>query len=159
MAELLTHVLAAYVLATALSWRYEWITAPFVTVAMAGAITPDLNRLELLLSAETIESVVGVPFDWGAFHTLGGTAVVVAIGALLTPQRYRRAVVAMLALGALSHHVLDVLLISPSGYSYSVFWPLTPYRPPTPNLYLSTDRWPALVAGSVAAVVWLGDQR
>ena len=158
MAELLTHVLAAYVLATALSWRYEWLTSPYVTVAMAGAITPDLSRFDLLFPAETIEATFGVPFDWGAFHTLGGTILVVAVGALLTPARYRWKVAAMLALGALSHHALDLLLINPSGYSYSVFWPLTQHQPPTPNIYLSSDRWPALVSRLVAAIVWAIDR-
>ncbi len=159
MAELLTHVLTAYILATVLSWRFEWLTSPFVTVAMAAAITPDLSRMDLLIPAETIQSTVGIPFDWSAFHTLGGTAVVVAIGALLTPAKYRRAVAAMLVLGALSHHALDLLLINPSGYSYSVFWPLTQYQPPTPNIYLSTDRWPALVTGILAVVVWKINRR
>lgn len=82
-----------------------------------------------------------------------------AIGALLTPARYRWPVAAMVALGALSHHALDLLLITPSGYSYSVFWPLTQYQPPMPNIYLSSDRWPALVAGILAAIVWLVDRR
>ena len=159
MAELLTHVFVAYVLATALSWRYKWLTAPYVTLAMAGAMTPDFSRLDLIIPAETIESTFGIPFDWGAFHTLGGTTLVVAVGALLTPAKYRRKVVAVLALGALSHHALDLLLINPSGYSYSVFWPLTQYRPPTPNIYLSSDRWPALVSGLIAAAVWAIDRR
>lgn len=159
MAELLTHVLAAYILATALSWRWRSLTAPYVTVAMAGAVTPDLNRLALLLPGEHVEATLGVPVDWGAFHTLGGTAVVVAVGALLTPARHRRLVAAMLALGALSHHALDMLLFTPTGRSYAVFWPLTQYTPPTPGLYLSTDRWPALAAGGLAAVVWLLDRR
>ena len=98
-------------------------------------------------------------FSWGAFHTLGGTAFVVAIGALLVPRAYRVRVVSLLALGAFSHHALDLLLLNPSGNSYAVFFPLTQYHPPTPNLYLSTDRWPALVSGLLAAVVWAVDRK
>ena len=159
MAELLTHVLAAYILATALSWHYGWIDPRYVTIAMAGAITPDLSRFDLLIPAEWIEATFGLPFSWGAFHTLGGTTFVVAIGTLLVPRRYRLRVFAMLMLGALSHHALDLLLLNPSGHSYAVFWPATQYHPPSPGLYLSTDRWPALVAGLVAAVVWAVDRR
>ncbi|MFP8890770.1 metal-dependent hydrolase [Natrialbaceae archaeon A-CW2] len=154
MAELLTHVLVAYVLATVLSWRLEWITPAFVTVAMVGAITPDLSRFDLLIPAEVIEATFAIPFDWGAFHTLGGTILVVGIGVLLVPQAYRTRVAALLLLGALSHHALDMLLINPSGHSYSVFFPLSQYQPPTPNLYRSTNQWPALLAILVASLVW-----
>jgi len=41
-----------------------------------------------------------------------------------------------------------------TGYSYAAFWPLTEYRLPAGGLYLSTDRWPALVAGLCAVLVW-----
>ncbi|MFP9191236.1 metal-dependent hydrolase [Natrialbaceae archaeon A-CW1-1] len=159
MAELLTHVLVAYVLATVLSWRLEWITPAFVTVAMIGAITPDLSRFDLLIPADVIEATLGIPFDWGAFHTLGGTVLVVGIGALLVPREYRTRVAALLLLGALSHHALDLLLINPSGYSYSVFIPLSQYQPPTPNLYRSSDQWPALLSAALATVVWRVDLR
>ena len=60
----------------------------------------------------------------------------------------------LLALGAVSHHALDMLLINPSGYSYAVFWPLTTYHSPTPTLFRSSDRLPALVTGSAAVDVW-----
>ncbi|ELY60740.1 metal-dependent hydrolase [Natronolimnohabitans innermongolicus] len=154
MADLLTHVLVAYVLATLLSWRYDWLTPPFVTVAMIGAAIPDLNRLDLVVPSETITAVTGVPFDWGAFHVLGGSLLAVAIGALLTAPPHRRRVAGLLLLGVASHHALDVLLIDATGYSYPVFWPLTDYQPPSGNLYLSTDRWPAAVSAVLAGVVW-----
>ncbi|UTF54763.1 metal-dependent hydrolase [Natronosalvus rutilus] len=159
MPELLTHVLVGFTLATVLSWYTRWLTAPYVTVAMVGAVTPDLSRFDLLFPAKAIEAALGIPFDWWAFHTLGGTVLVVALGGLLTPTAYRRGVVAMLALGALSHHGLDLLLVNPSGYAYPVFWPLTQYHPPTPGFYLSSDRWPAFFAGVGATVVWAIDHR
>ena len=154
MPELLTHVLAAYALATALSFRYSWITPGYVTIAMIGGMIPDLNRLELLAPAEVVESVVGIPWDWGAVHTFGGSAVVVAVGSLLVPPAYRRRVLAMLALGVVSHLLLDALLINASGHSYALLWPLTGYHPPTPGLFLSSDRWPAVITGGIAAAVW-----
>ncbi|TYL37244.1 metal-dependent hydrolase [Natronococcus pandeyae] len=160
MAELLTHVLAAYILATLLSWRYEWLTPQFVTVAMIGAMIPDLSRLDLLIPTDLITAVFGIPFDWGAFHVLGGSLLAVAIGTVLAPADIRRRVGALLFLGMASHHALDLLLLNVSGYSYAVLWPLTGYHPPSPDLYLSTDRWPALCSAVLAAAVWYArDQR
>lgn len=60
----------------------------------------------------------------------------------------------LLALGAASHHALDAVLINASGYSYALFWPLTTYHPPTPGLFLSSDRWPAAVSALLAIGVW-----
>lgn len=159
MAEMLTHALVAYSLATLLSWRYEWLTPQFVTVAMAGAMIPDLGRVDLLVPAEFIEAVFGIPFDWGAFHVLGGSLLAVAIGTLLAPASYRRRVGALLLLGMASHHALDLLLLNVSGYSYAVLWPLTGYHPPSPGLYLSTDRWPAVCSAVLAASVWYARYR
>lgn len=146
MPDLLTHVLVAYSVATVLSWRFERLTPQYVTVAMAGAMAPDLSRVDLVLPAATIETALGIPFRWGAFHTLGGSLLVIAIGALFVPNQYRRQVFVLLCFGMLSHHALDLLLIKPSGHSYAVLWPLTQYHPPTPGIYLSTDRWPAVVS-------------
>ena len=159
MAELLTHVLVAYACATALSWRYEWLTPRYVTAVMAGAMIPDLNRIELIVPGALIEAALGIPFDWGALHTLGGSIVIVCIGALFVPVRYRRRVFLAALLGMLSHHALDLFLVGLSGHSYPVFWPLTQYNPPTPSLYLSSDRWPAAVSLLVAGGVWLADRR
>lgn len=159
MAEWLTHVLGAYALATLLSWRYPWLTPRYVTIAMIGSIVPDLNRLELVVSEHTVAALLGIPFSWTPLHFLSGSLVAVAIGALLVGARQRTRVFALLLLGVSTHHALDLLLISLSGHSYPLLWPLTQYAPPTPSLYLSTDWWPALVAGAVAAVVRALDRR
>lgn len=162
MAELLTHILVAYILATLLSWRYEWLTPQFVTVAMVGAMIPDLNRLDLLFPADMIEAAIGLPFDWGAFHVLGGSVLAVGIGTLVAPPEYRKRVFALLFLGMASHHAFDLLLVNVSGYTYAVFWPLTQYNPPSVDLYLSSDWWTAAISASIAAVVWYaryGQQR
>ena len=54
MAELFTHVLAGFIIATIASWRHAWITPPLVVACMVGAAIPDLNRLDLLVPADTI---------------------------------------------------------------------------------------------------------
>lgn len=154
MADLLTHVLVAYSLTTALSFRYEWLTPHYVTVAMIGSILPDLSRMSLLVAGERIELLTGLPFSWFGFHTLGGVLLTSAIGALLTSGEWRRRVFGLLVFGALSHLVLDALLLAPSGYSAPMWVPFTTQRLPTPGLYQSPDRWPALLAASVATVAW-----
>jgi uncharacterized membrane protein len=155
MPDILTHVLVGYILGTFLSFRYEWVGPEYVTLVMLGALTPDLMKIALLLPSATVEAYLGVPFNWRALHVLNGSLVVVLLGVLLVSPRYRKRVFILLTLGATSHHALDLLLINVSGYSYPVLWPLTEYHPPAGMLYLSSDRWPAVVAGAVAAILWL----
>jgi hypothetical protein len=155
MPDLLAHALIAYALATLLSWHYEWLSAPYVTVAMAGAFVPDLTKVNLLFSSELVEVVLGIPFDWFALHTLGGSLVSLAIGVVLVASSERRRVAALLGLGAASHLLADALLLNASGHSYPLFWPLSYLHPPTPGLYLSTDPEPMVVAAAVASVVFV----
>lgn len=154
MPDLLTHALVAYILATSLSYRYEWLTPAFVTVCMMGAFIPDLTKIRLLVPSWRIEAVLGVPFDWGALHTVGGTLVSVLIGVVVVPAAYRKRVFGLLAVGAGSHLALDSVLVFPAGRMKAVLWPLTTYRPAFEGLFLSTDRWPLVVAAILAALVW-----
>jgi membrane-bound metal-dependent hydrolase YbcI (DUF457 family) len=155
MVDLLTHALVAYALATALSIRYEWVRPHMVTVAMIGAVIPDLSRLSLLVAEETVKALFGIPFSWFGFHTLGGIVAASLVGVVLASEEYRLRVALLLLLGAGSHLVLDALLVKPSGIAAPLWWPLAAQGTPTPGLYLSTDRWPALVAGMCAASVWV----
>jgi uncharacterized membrane protein len=159
VADLLTHVLAAAVLATVLSRVAERITPAAVSVAMVGGLLPDLNRIELVVPASAVASVLGVPFSWDALGTVGGVAVAVSVGALLVPSRHRRTTVAMLSLGASAHFLLDYLLSFPAGYAHPYLYPLTDHALPGPNLYLSSDRWPTVVAVAVAAAVGVVTRR
>jgi hypothetical protein len=158
MADLLTHVLIAYALAALLSLRDDRITPATTTAAMVGGLVPDLNRIGLVLPASTVESAVGVPVGWDAFSTVGGVAVVLGLGTLAVPPRLRRRTAAMLALGASSHFLLDYLLRFPSGYTHPYLWPVTAAGLPGPGLYLSSARWPAVVAvvvaGALRVAVW-----
>lgn len=159
MADILTHALAGYVLATMLSFRYEWLTAPYVTLCMMGALIPDTMKISLLVSSAQVEAWLGVPFSWSALHTLGGAIVAVLVGVALVPASYRRRVGAVLMLGALSHHALDVLIVHPSGYVYDVFWPLYSTWIPAGSLYHSSDRLPLAIAAVVATVTWATRER
>lgn len=159
MPELLTHALVGFVVATVLSWRDERVTPPFVTLAMLGALSPDLNRVELVLPDATVATLLGVPWSWTPLHRLGGTVLVVAVCAVLVEPRHRRLALALLAVGAGSHYALDVLLYKPSGLTSPLLWPFTDHRFAVEGIYVSSDRWPAVVSGVVALGVWVQDRR
>ncbi|RDZ48211.1 metal-dependent hydrolase [Haloferax sp. Atlit-19N] len=154
MPDLLAHALLAYTIATVASWRYEWITRPYVTVAMAGAFIPDMTKVRLLIPSARVEQLLAIPFDWIGLHTAGAALCSVLIGVLLVPESERRRVFTLLSVGAASHLIADAFLLKPTGLSYPLFWPVTRIHPPTPGLYLSTDFEPALVLGIVALVAY-----
>lgn len=158
MPDLLAHALIAYTLAMLLSWRYDWLTRPYVTVSMAGAFIPDMTKVRYILPSDQVKLLIGVPFDWDALHTGGPVLLCVLIGVTLVAPRQRKRVFALLLLGAASHLVADALLLTASGRSYAVFWPLTLYHPPTPGLYLSTQPEPTILAAVAALFVWLATQ-
>ena len=159
MPDLLAHALLAYTLAGVLSWRVDWLSPRYVTVAMAGAFVPDIVKIKLVVHSEVVAALVGLPFGWDALHTLGGSAVSVAVGVVLVADRERRRVAALLGLGAASHLLADALLLTPSGRSYPLLWPLSRLNPPTPGLYLSTDPAPMVVAAVAAGVVFVVSRR
>ncbi|MCU4975426.1 metal-dependent hydrolase [Halobacteria archaeon AArc-m2/3/4] len=154
MPDLLTHVIVGYIVGTLLSMRYVWMKPAHVTLVMIGALSPDFAKIQLVVPDGVAASILGVPFSWSPLHTVGGTVLVLCLGTLFFAPEYRMRALVLLAIGAGSHHVLDVLLLTPTGYAYAVFWPLTEYRPPSGGLYVSTDRWPAVVAGISALFVW-----
>lgn len=155
MPDLLAHVLLAYALFTALSWRFEWLNAQYVTAGMAGAVLPDLAKADLLVDDSVIEQVLGLPFDWFALHTLGGVFISALLGTVLVRHEERTRVFGLLVVGAATHLVADGLLRTPSGRSFSMLWPLLRYKPPTPGLYLSTEPGPTVLAFALALVVYL----
>lgn len=159
MPDWLTHVLVAYALATALSVRFDWLDARFVTLAMAGALVPDLDKAELVLPAEVVTATVGLPFDWAAFHTVGVTAIVLLALVGAFPTRYRRRCALALALGAASHFALDLALTTGPGATYPPLWPLSARRTPLPELTSSADPRLALGAAVLALLVWYARSR
>lgn len=89
MADFLIHVLCVYVLTTASSLRYEWITPPLITIAMMGAMIPDLSRASFLVPDGAVAALPGVPFAWFGFHTIGGITVAILIGVVLMEPNLR----------------------------------------------------------------------
>lgn len=158
MADLLTHVLVAYALGTVASWRLEWLSKRWIAVAMVGAVLPDLNRIGLFVTDPTIEGVLGVPFALDALQTLGGLLVLAGIGTLAF-DRYRGRAYGLLLAGGLSHLLLDAVKRYADGQAGTWLFPVTWYRHPTPNLYVSSDPAVLLVAISIAFAIWVIDRR
>jgi len=156
MPDLLTHVLLAYGVATLLAYRYTWLSPAYVTIAMIGALVPDLDHVSTLVPSRTVEAVLDVPFDWGGLQTGGVVLLLILIGTVLVEHAERRRVFTLLALGAATHLFTDALIRVPEGRSQSLFFPITMYQPPTPGLYLSTDLWPLIVSAAFAAFAWYG---
>jgi len=138
MTESLSHVLIAFAPCTAAGWGIGWLDRRWVAVGMVGAILPDLNRIGLLLDDAAVERALGVPFDWGGLHTLGGVLLLVA--------------------GGSSHLVIDSLKAWADGSNGAYLYPLSWWRNPTPGWYVSADRRVVVVAVVVAGAVWLVDQ-
>ncbi len=158
MADLLTHVFVAFSVGILLSWKYKWINRDYITVIMLGAVLPDLTRIGLILEPAFIENVFHTPFSWSPLHTLGGVFIIILILTLSVNKEHSKPIFLLLALGAFTHLFLDALLLSTTGYSYSIFFPITLYNPPTPGLYLSTDIWPSIVSGIAALFIWQADR-
>ncbi len=158
MADLLTHVMVGYTIGTILSWKYEWIKSPHVTMMMAGAALPDIVRIGLLIDSAAVQTHLGIPFSWTPLHTGGGVMVTVLIFAALFEKKTTWHLFLVILIGAASHLFLDALLLTASGTSYAIFWPLTRYRLSTPGLYLSTDVLPAMISTAAAFLIWRVDE-
>ena len=103
VAELLTHVLAGFIIATIASWRYAWITPPFIVACMVGAAIPDLNRVDMIFPADTIMTLTGLPWSWGVTHRAGGALLIAIIFTVIVATPHRKPVFALLCIGISSH--------------------------------------------------------
>ncbi|NGM71382.1 metal-dependent hydrolase [Natronolimnobius sp. AArcel1] len=154
MADVFTHALTGFIIGVSLSWWVDWMCPAHISLVVLGAIAPDFVKINLVISDATVATTLGIPFSWSPLHTLGGSVIMALLCALVLAPQYRTQAIALFLIGATSHHVLDMALVNASGYSYAVLWPLSNYHPPSPNLYRSSDRWPALVVTVLAVLVW-----
>ncbi|WP_436929428.1 hypothetical protein [Halosimplex halobium] len=159
MADLLTHVLAVYVVLTVAGWRTDRIAPPWVAVGMCGAAVPDLVKVDLLLDSATVETVLGVPFSWSAVSTLGGVGLVAGAVALAFGPRHRRRAFGFLVAGGSLSLVLDGLRVFADGRAGPWLYPVTWWRPPTPSLYVTSDPRVLAAALLVAGAVFAVDRR
>ena len=153
MTALLTHVLAAYALGTVATWRVGWLEARHVPMAMVGSVLPDAAKV-YLLTGSLRATIAGVEVSWLALQTVGVAVTLAVAGSLLVPSTERRAVLAVLVGGIFLHVVLDLQVVRAGGYAPPYLYPFSWLQLPSTDLYLSSDIWPAVFAGSVAVLVW-----
>lgn len=153
MTDLLTHVLAAYVLATLGTWQLECFHDRYVPLAMVGSVIPDTAKVYLLTGS--LRATVGsVEISWLALQTLGAALTIALAGSLLVPPAHRRPVLASLVGGVLLHIGLDYPVIRAGGYAPPYLYPVTWVQLPSLDLYLSSDVWPAGITALAALLVW-----
>jgi hypothetical protein len=156
MPDLLAHALAAYGVARLASLRYDWLTRPYVTAAMAGAFVPDVMKLQMVFGNREVAALLGVPFHWGGLRTGGAAVLFVLVGTMLVVPKpaVRRRATAALAAGAATHLLADTLLRFPTGRAHPLLWPLTRWHPPHGGLALSVEPGPTVAAGLFALAAW-----
>lgn len=154
MVDLLTHVLATYVLWGSLATAGR-VDDRWVPVAMVGAVVPDLSKAAVVLPAGAVEGALGSPVALWGIHTVGGVGCCAATGAALFGRR-GDAVPAFGALvaGGLGHLLLDLGVVRADGVAPPYLAPLTGWLPPAANLYRSADLWPLAVALVATAAVY-----
>lgn len=157
MADLLTHVLAVYVLLTVTSWWVDALTPRWIAIGMAGGAIPDLVKVGMVLDDEIVEGLLGLPFTWAPISSLGGVLLVAgAITIVFSREQWRR-VYAFLVAGGLVSLVLDGLRVYADGQSGPWLYPFTWWYPPTPSLYVTSDPTVLVVGVAIAAVVFALD--
>ena len=125
---------------------------------MAGALLTDLNRLELVSRRrrsrpprDAVLVAAAAPRRWDA---AGGLHRRAAGG-----EGDRRAVFALLFVGAASHYLLDIPLYKRSGVTSPLLWPFVTHGFAVDGFYLSSDRWRAAVVTVVAGVLCVVDRQ
>lgn len=159
MADLLSHVLVAYVVLTVAGWRLDWLSREWVVVGMGGAIIPDLQRLDLLVDSTAVEGLLGIPFTYDHLGTLGGLVLVAALVTVAFERRWWGRVYGLLLAGGLSHLLVDGMRVWADGRAGAWLFPVFPgWRPPSPNLYVTANPVIPLLAALVAALVFGADR-
>lgn len=157
MADLLTHVLFVYIILTVSSWYVDMLRS-YVSVAMIGAVIPDLAKIRLVLGSDAIEAALNVPFSWFPVHRAGGILAVAGLGSLFFIRTHRLRGFVGLCFGASTGLLLDTLVIRANGVVPPYLYPFSWWQPPSLDLYLSSDVWPALVVIPLAVGVWWVDR-
>jgi hypothetical protein len=159
MADLLTHLLAAYALLTVASWRVDWLERRWVVVGTGGAAIPDLVKIDLVLDEDVVAETLGVPFSYAPLSTLGGVAVVAGLITLAFERHLWPRTYGLVLLGGLSSLVGDSLRVFADGRASAWLYPVTDWRPPAPSLYVSSDPGVLVVVLIVASAVFVLDRR
>jgi len=157
MADLLSTVLVTYAAFTIASWWIDGLDRRWIVVAMGGAAIPDLVKIRILVEADVIENALGLPFDYAPVASVAGVAVAAGIIALCFGEQWRRKAYAVLVAGGGFSLLIDGMRVYADGFAGFYLYPLW-VRPPTPNLFVSSD--PAvLVVALLISVMTFGLDR
>jgi len=157
MADLLTHVLVAYVALTVAGWWVAWLEPRWVAVGMGGAAIPDLVKVERLVDEGVVQSALGVPFEYDPVSSLAGVLVIAGAVTVFFREAHRR-VYGLLVAGGVLSLVLDGLRVFVDGRADFWLYPLW-WRPPTPSLYVTADARVVVVAVAASLAVVVVDRR
>lgn len=152
MADWLTHVLVAYVVLQVVAWRVSWLTPPFIVAGMAGGLIPDLAKIGIVLPNHVMASITGLPFYWKGLSSTPASVLSAMILATVVDRTYRLRVFGLFLFGLYIHHILDGMIIIPGPSRRVSVTPLGLIY--LPELYLSTHRWPTVLAVVSAVVVF-----
>ena len=159
MADLLTHLLAPYILLTVASWRVDWLDQRWVVVGMGGAAIPDLVKVGIVLDERVVEAFLGVPFTYIPVSTLGGVLLLAGVITVAFERRRWRRVFGLVTFGGLTSLLLDGMRVYADGRASAWLYPFTNWRPPTPSLYVSSDPTVLVVALLAAGTVAVIDRQ
>lgn len=157
MADLLTHVLITYILLTIVAWVLPVIERRYIVLSMVGAGIPDLVKIGYFIDSERVETILGIPFSFGVFSTLGATILIAGIVTMFF-RRPRRTIYAYILIGAFSGLLVDGLRSFADGRADFWLFPLW-WRPPTPSLYITSDFRVLAATLFVSAAVCLIDRQ
>lgn len=153
MPDMLTHVLAAYFLFSVIAWRVDRISDAYIPIAMVGALIPDLAKITWFIAPSVMESLP-IPIALVAIHRLGGVVVLAGLGALLFERGKKMPVFAVMTTGGIFHLFLDVFNTWATGRAPPYLYPITWWQPPSGNLYVSAEFWPAVLSVLAAVSIW-----
>ncbi|OEC86068.1 MULTISPECIES: metal-dependent hydrolase [Methanobacterium] len=119
MPDWITHLLAAWMICTILSFKYKQINPAYTVVCMAGALIPDLFKVVIPLGfmgfkMENYLMPVHLPI---------GSLIIACIFTLFFKEN-RKLVLSLLVLGVMTHYALDLLLINLGG-GMALLFPLS----------------------------------
>lgn len=163
MPDSLAHVLVAYIVFQIAAWRISRLERSDVAVAVVGSLIPDAAKFNLVVPSQAVENIIGVPFSWEGLSTPWGVLALAGIGSLLVATERRQRVFVILVLGALFHEVLDSMNRMPGETRFDthdiVLNPIDPVLEALPDLYISGDYWPTMLALGVSVVVLVVERR
>jgi hypothetical protein len=156
MTDLLTHVLIAFAVGQLVASVYPWVTRSYRTAILTGALIPEMVKIGLIIPGATMTTLLGMKFSWNPLASIYGVTISILIGTLIVVPDARRRIFLTLAVGVLTHIVLDIFVVQPAPTIGFLLWPVPEVEVRLLNidLYRSTDWWLPFPGAAIAFVMW-----